>query len=250
MKQQNIIHPKFRPLEPDLRRILASFDSEGTVLHSGRNTIKLFNLPPYALNIKRYKRPNLLNRIVYTFLRKPKAERAYIHSEQIIRLGFRSPQPVAWFVMKRWGLISDSFYISTQENYARNMYEFGKGGIVGREDIIRAFARYTAALHDAGIFHRDYSPGNILFDWHDDSASFCLVDVNRMSFGNVSVARGCRAFAALWGDDDMFGLIAREYADARQADAGKCRKMIFRSRRLFWMRYSAKHGMPYLSITF
>ncbi|MDR2499330.1 MAG: tyrosine protein kinase [Tannerellaceae bacterium] len=245
MKPRSIIHPKFRSFEAAISEILKRFDQQGRLLYSGRNTIKVVDMPPYTINIKRFKRPHIFNRIAYTFLRKSKCERAYLHSEQIIRRGFNTPQPVACFIMTQCGLMSDSFYLSIHENYPRNMYEFGQGGIAEREDIIKAFARYTAALHEARIFHRDYSPGNILFEVRDARCEFCLVDTNRMSFGKVSIAKGCSAFAALWGDEAIFNLIANEYADARKADAFKCRRLIARSRRIFWKRYSAKHGKPY-----
>lgn len=39
------------------------------------------------------------------------------------------------------------------------MRELYFGPLTGNEDLLRAFARYTAALHEAGICHQDYSPG-------------------------------------------------------------------------------------------
>ena len=83
----------------------------------------------------------------------------------------------------------------------RNFYEFGRGGIDGREDILRAFARFTARVHEAGFLHVDYSPGNILFRKGAQGIDFCLVDINRMHFGLVSVRSGCENFARLWGGD-------------------------------------------------
>ena len=43
--------------------------------------------------------------------------------------------------------------------------------------------------------HRDYSPGNILFDKIDGEYHFMLVDINRMSFGKISIDMGCANFA-------------------------------------------------------
>ncbi|MDR2495551.1 MAG: lipopolysaccharide kinase InaA family protein [Tannerellaceae bacterium] len=246
MKKLITIHPAFLSLEPELSRIPENFDSQGELLYRGRNTIKLFDMDYHILNVKRYKRPSFCNRIIYTFFRKTKAERAYLNSEEIVRRGFNSPQPVAWLAVRKGGLITDAFYISSHEDeYNRNMYEFGQGGTEGREHILTAFARYTAALHEAGIFHHDYSPGNILFSLHNGRAEFCLVDTNRMSFGDVSIARGCSAFAALWGSADIFEFIADRYADARKTSARLCRRLISRRRKIFWRRYASKHGMPY-----
>ena len=239
------IDSPFAPYQSAIRNLIRDFDRSGREIYRGRNTIKVFDMPPFAVNIKRYKRPFFLNRIIYTLFRKPKAQRAFLHSKHLIRLGFETPTPIAFLIMKQNLFIRDSFYISLHVNHSRNMYEFGRGPIEGRESLLRSFAAFTASLHEAGAFHRDYSPGNILFEEHNDLISFCLVDTNRMSFGPVSLRKGCSAFASLWGSDQMFYILADEYARCRQADANRCRQMISASRKTFWKRYSAKHGMPY-----
>lgn len=86
-----------------------------------------------------------------------------------------------------------------QSPYQRNFYEFGNADVERCKDLIIAFAQYTANLHQAGIMHRDYSPGNILFDQIDGEYHFMLVDINRMTFGEISVDMGCANFARLWG---------------------------------------------------
>ncbi|MDR0538730.1 MAG: lipopolysaccharide kinase InaA family protein [Tannerellaceae bacterium] len=244
-----IIHPDFELLEGDLLCAIGRFDDDdaGVVVYKARNTIKVFDIFHRAVNIKRYRRPALFNRFVYTFIRKPKALRAYINSCRLLSRGFPTPRPIACIVRKRRGLIDLSYYISEQQSFSRNMYEFGSGGLVGREEIVRAFTRFTAALHEAGITHLDYSPGNILFEIIDGSPAFCLVDTNRMSIrsGAVGIRSGCANFARLWGQDEMFEFIAREYAEARCADVNDCRRWVFRYRRAFWNRYAKKHKVPF-----
>ena len=62
------------------------------------------------------------------------------------------------------------------------------GKVEGNEDRLLAFARYTAALHQAGILHLDYSPGNILIHHNEiDGYSFSLVDVNRMQLLTILI---------------------------------------------------------------
>ena len=51
--------------------------------------------------------------------------------------------------------------------------------------ILRAFAAYTVRLHEAGILHVDYSPGNIAFAVSGEEVSFSLFDINRMRFGRA-----------------------------------------------------------------
>jgi serine/threonine protein kinase len=125
------------------------------------------------------------------------------------------------------------------------MYEFGKGGIEGREYILKAFALFTAKLHESGIYHRDYSPGNILFDEKNDEVKFCLVDINRMRFGEVSIEKGCENLARLWGQKPMFELIAKVYAEARRTDIQYCTEKMLLARNRFWKRYGKKHEVEF-----
>ena len=75
-----------------------------------------------------------------------------------------------------------------------------------------AFAEFTARLHEAGILHLDYSPGNILYDKIGEEYHFSLVDINRMHFGEVDIKKGCANFARLWGQTPFFILLGKEYA--------------------------------------
>ena len=66
-----------------------------------------------------------------------------------------------------------------------------------------------------------------------------------MSFSKVSVVRGCRNFARLWGQPDLFRIIADEYAKARNADADECFRIIRSARRKFWTRFAKRHKVKY-----
>ena len=50
------------------------------------------------------------------------------------------------------------------------------------ENLIRAFARYTADLHQKGLAHRDYILNNVLYTRDGDKYRFILIDVNRFIF--------------------------------------------------------------------
>jgi len=62
------------------------------------------------------------------------------------------------------GLIGHSYFMSIQSPYRYNFCQFGNADIKSCEDVVTAFAEFTARLHEAGILHLDYSPGNILYD--------------------------------------------------------------------------------------
>lgn len=223
----------------------AVFDRGGTTIYKQRNEVKVFDVDGESVNVKRYKVPHFVNRIVYTFFRLTKPERSYQYALKLRKIGVDTPEPYAYILTKKNGLLHYSYYISEQVAYEHTMYEFGQGGIVGREPIIKAFATYTADLHERGIYHKDYSPGNILFQEQDGQIRFCLVDINRMRFGEVSIKEGCANFARLWGQEDFFLLLAKEYACVRNIDVDTCIKWMLYYRTKFWKKYAKKRQIPF-----
>lgn len=239
-----IINNAYKQYGAFIFSVPAIFTEKGTTIYHRRNEIKVFETGEAELNVKQYRVPAFFNRIVYTYIRKPKAARAYSYAQKLLSKGFDTPPPVAYITEKKGGLIHHSYFISIQLQEMRNMYEFGKGTLLGREHIVTALGHYTARLHQAGILHKDYSPGNILFkEASNRQVAFSLVDINRMSFKKVSVKEGCKNLARLWGKEDLFRLIAKAYAEARGADADTCTRWILHYRKRFWTRYARKHTL-------
>lgn len=244
MPMEVVINPKYDYLRDFIYRLPEVFSSEGETIYKSRNEIKVFNRP-LPLNVKQYKVPSFFNRLVYTFVRPAKVLRAYRYAFELLDKGFDTPEPVGYILFKKYGLIQRSYFISIQSPYTRRFYEFGEGPVAGREDIIRAFARYTARLHEAGICHADYSPGNILFEKNDGQIRFTLVDINRMRFEETGLEKGCANFARLWGRADFFRIIADEYARIRKFNAGECFRLIMEERNKFWKKYKRSHPLPF-----
>ena len=229
-----VIHPDYAFCADFIDRLPDIFHTEGETIYKSRNEIKVFEMNGIKINVKQYKTPIFINRIVYTFFRATKAYRAYTYAFKLLSKGIETPHPIAYILFKKTGLIHHCYLISLQSPYPRNMYEFGKGSLSGREFIIRCLAQYTATLHESGIYHKDFSPGNILFQQTENEVNFSLVDINRMQFGPVSIKKGCANFARLWGSKEMFRLLAREYAVARHADMDDCIRWVFYYRKRFW----------------
>ncbi len=241
-----VVNPRYDKYASFVKHIHQNFDKEGTTIHAGRNIIKVFAVQYMELNVKQYKIPNLFNRLIYTFFRPPKASRAYHYALKLLDKGFNTPEPVGYVELKKGGLLHYSYFISLQCSYTRNMYEFGDGLLDDpRKDIIRSFANYTALLHKAEVYHKDYSPGNILFKEIPGGAEFSLIDINRMEFAPVSIEKGCANFARLWGKEDMFRLIASEYAQQRKADKVQCTNWVLYYRNKFWEKFKRKREIPF-----
>ncbi|WP_290541316.1 lipopolysaccharide kinase InaA family protein [Alistipes sp.] len=159
------------------------FDREGELLHAGRNTIKAFAVKGERLVVKRFKRPNLLRAIIYTFFRRSKARRSYEHAMRLRELGVESPEPVAWSEYRRHGLLCDSYYVSHYSEYTPLSQTTVLFPAAETRPVLEAFARFAVHLHEKGIEHRDFNHGNILWDRSPEGLyRFQLIDTNRMHF--------------------------------------------------------------------
>ena len=103
-----------------IETVLKSISKKGTVVYKGRNTVKSIGVAKEQWNIKIFKRPHFVNKIVYRFFRKSKAQRSYEYAQYLLDKGFLTPKPID-FVEERQGFfLLDSFYVSEQLNYDEN----------------------------------------------------------------------------------------------------------------------------------
>lgn len=242
---QITIHPAYKVFTPFVENIHAEFEQSGVTIYKERNEIKVYDVDGTKVNVKRFALPIWINRFAYTYVRPSKAERSYRYASLLREKGVDTPDPIAEIRLYEGGLLSYSYFISRQEIGYDTLYHFGNVPLAGNEEVVKALARYTAQLHQKEFYHKDYSPGNILYRVTEEEVKFSIVDINRMKFGPVAIEKGCAAFARLWGQDDFFELLAREYAKARNADMERCIQWVFAYRRKFWKKYARKHGMPF-----
>ena len=231
------INPTYEHLREWITRLPETFTRQGEVIYDARNQIRLITAPDGSnVCVKRFHAPRCLNKWIYSYFRQPKAVRAYQNALRLRECGIRTPEGIAYILLSKRGLLQESYLVSCRSTLTRNMYEFRHHPLEGYENIVRAFAQYTAKMHDKGILHKDYSPGNILFDINQDGqVLFDVVDINRMRFDKpVSAKEGCRNFCRLWGKEDFFTLLAREYARARGLDEQQCVHWTIKYWRRFW----------------
>ena len=98
----------------------------------------------------------------------------------------------------------------------------GDETLEGKEQLMEDFAKYTAKLHNAGVLHCDYSPGNILYKKEENGYVFSLIDINRMKFCDVDMRTGCESFCRMQGTDEFFSKVASIYAKERGFDEQEC----------------------------
>lgn len=216
---KTVIHPEYNHLASFILTLPDRFDLEGKIIHEGRNILKVFEVGQTRLVVKRFKKPHLINRVAYTYFRKSKACRSYTHAQEILRRGFLSPAPVAFLENKSGGLLTDSYYVSIYEGDTSTVRDIMGGQVKGNESFLSQFAHFAVRLHQAGIIHMDFSPGNILFKQEEEgNYTFSLVDINRLTFGEVSSEKACMNLRRLCTSREVLSYIARAYAKDRGWD--------------------------------
>ena len=224
-------------------------DSEGVYVYGGeRNLIKNFTAPDGTIIVvKRYHKPRFINKIVYSWgIRRPKGERAFRYASLLNEHHVETPMPVAYIEDRHCTMLCESYLITLRCPYPHLMYEMGEATPDVYRPMAKALAAFTASMHDAQILHRDYSPGNILWQQdHDGGYHFSIVDINRMHFGPVSIKRGCSNFARLWGPKEFIILTVKVYARLRGFDIDEAVGIALKARRRFWTRFRKKHRVKF-----
>ena len=208
-------------------------EGEGTLLHEGRNQLRLIEHNGQEFVVKSFGHPNLINRFVYGFLRPSKAMRAFRNAQTLQRLGIGTPSPVGYLNIRRHGLFYES-YLVTLASTCNYRYDSIIPQPDAFDDVVRAFAATTARLHEAGMKHLDYSRGNILFQRLDDGqVRVELIDLNRMAFGKVGLEAGCKNLERLPATNRMHRIMADVYAAIRGMDPEKCYEEMVKARKAY-----------------
>jgi serine/threonine protein kinase len=243
-----IINPEYKRLTSFIEAIPSLFDKKGEVIYKERNEIKVFDAGEEKIIVKSFKIPHFFNKIIYSCLRSSKAERSYKYALKLIEKEINTSMPVAYLEEKQTGLLTSSYYVSIYKEYPGMLRELRYSPLTEKKELACAFARFTADIHQKGVFPLDYSPGNILYQKIGDEYNFCLIDINRMRFVPVDLALGAYGFRRLWGNEETLSFIAKEYAKLRNFDEEKFEYLALKHHRIFWKKYSKRHGgfSPYI----
>lgn len=205
---------KYKPQKRAILDILDSFEKRGENLGRGdRNVIKIFSLGNEKINVKSFKVPNLINKIVYNFFRKSKAARSFEHATYLIKHGIGTPYPIAYLEESNSLFFGKSYYISQQleaDCTFRALIE--NPNYPNREQILREFTAFTHTLHENQILFKDHSPGNTLIKKNGNHFDFFLVDLNRMEFKNLSFDERIKNYSRLTSKKEMVEIMSDEYA--------------------------------------
>lgn len=211
-----IITPFFKIAQKKIIYSINNFISTGTLFCDGqRNKIKLFELEGKTINIKSFKIPNLINKIVYKYFRKSKARRSFEFATILLEKGIGTPQPIAYFENYDFVGLNDSYYISEHLQCDLTFRELVEiPDYLDHSNILRQFARFSFELHEKGIEFLDHSPGNTLIkNLYNGNYAFYLVDLNRMDFhSEMSFESRMKNLSRLTPKREMLAIMSEEYA--------------------------------------
>ncbi len=204
------------------------FDEGGEVLYNKRNVIKKFRISmakgeAMDVVVKRYRRPNPAQRVVYGLFRKGKAERAYYNSHELLKRGISTPKGYAYMEVRECCQLQDSFFVSGVDDAPPikdrlNVPEqFDR---VMAEDL----AAFASSLHQKGILHHDFNSTNVLYHEKTDGHYwFSLIDINRMDVyaeGEELPLDDClKNMMRFTERDDVLRFVISKYAVMRGLDA-------------------------------
>lgn len=231
------VNPRYVHLREFVERVPHRGEELGEVIYKARNAVYVNRETSTALCIKSFKVPPLYNRVAYTFLRKSKARRSYENALQLLDAGFLTPEPVAYVEVYSSGLLERSYYISLMVD-ARNVREWQQRPDGDR--IADGVAQLLHRLHSAGVWHCDFSPGNVLVD---ADYRYYLIDINRMRFGVTSRKKLISNFKSINMNVEATEHLARLYARyAGIADVDDFMKKVMREFKSFWTRCHRKNA--------
>lgn len=226
-----------------LTQAIHNFDTyEGGI--GDRNVIKIININGVNLNIKAFKIPNIINKVVYNFFRKSKAQRSFEYAHKLIELGIGTPNPVAYFEYKSLFAFKKSFYVSEHIDYDITYRDLTFNHDYPDFDaILRGFTRFTFSLHQKGVQFLDHSPGNTLIKKNENGYNFYLVDLNRMNFGKLNFETRVKNFSRLAFHKSMVEIMSDEYAKCSSEDYNAIFNLMWHETEAFQEKYYRKRRL-------
>lgn len=204
-----------------IEQLPEQFALGGRIIHNARNQIRVYETTSTEINVKKFCIPPIVNRILYSLgWRTPKAKTTFLNATEIVKRGFQTPKPFGYIIERTRGLINFSYFISEQVQNVTPIREHK----ADCQPLIEALAKYTARLHQAGLMHKDYTPGNILYTEQNGKFNFMLVDINRFHIQDkpIGLWRSVSNLMQPFENDERLKEFVAEYAKHRKLNKDLC----------------------------
>jgi hypothetical protein len=217
-----IIDEGHEDIRPFIESINETFESRGEWIRDARNQIKRFQFRGYDLCVKSFRKATLLNRVLYSFIRKSKAQRSYEIAQHLLKENINTPEPIAYVeVYNRWHYMTHSYYICKYEDVDFRLSEVLANEVPDKQLILNGFVNFTVnGLHPKGVWHKDFNSTNVLIKQTGRlQYEFQLVDLNRIKFGKpITFHKGLRHLQLISGNPIYLAELARYYANYKNKD--------------------------------
>ena len=195
-------------------------EGEGEIVYQERNEIRRFNCKGTVMMVKRYKKVNPLQQVVYSFFRKTKACRAYLFAHEFMRRNIETPEAIAYLeTTNKLGLFTIGYFVSLETPgiechlLLREVKDYPK-------DLADAVAAHMVLMHSRGVLHGDLNLSNFLCREEDDEYRFSMIDINRSHFTNgwPSNEQCLQNIVRTTHRRDLYEYLVRSYARQRGWD--------------------------------
>ncbi len=188
------------------------------IYKNGRNRTYRVMVDGKRAVLKCFKVPNAINSLVYVNLRKSKARRSYEYAKRLDEMGIGTPMPLAYAECRDGLRLRRSYYLC---DYIDGQEVRCWERLPDASPMLKALARDMVRLHRKGVFHKDFSPGNILYTvTPDGNFRFYYIDLNRVKFGVHDSNVLMQNFRCINTDLYETRRLARYYAEAAGLDPG------------------------------
>ena len=214
MNKFSSINDKYFSFQEKINLCIKNFDREGELIKDSRNTVKVFRIDDLYINIKRFKRPNFINRLVYSVFRSTKACRSFLHANKLLDYNILTPDPIAYIENSKYYLLDDSFYVCKNIDYDFDMkHVFENKELESRDKLIKKFVLFTHKLHENGFMFLDHSTSNTIIKKIENDYKLFLIDLNRMNFKKMNFEDRLKNFRRLNLSDDSIEKVSRFYSE-------------------------------------
>ena len=162
----------------DLEKLEIAFNASTNIIQDNRNVIKKVTLGDQQTVIKSFKPPNVLQGIIYRYLRTTKARRSYEHSATLKSQSIDTPKPLGYVEVFNRFRLCQSYFISDLLNYDFLIRDIISQPHKDQTDILEQFTQFTFNMHQKGVLHLDYSLGNIGISKENNHYRFSLFVLN------------------------------------------------------------------------
>lgn len=220
---KTIVNSHYTGSSSYIASIPSFFSNLETILHHGRNEIRLTVHMGERLVVKKYCTSSIFKQLIVT-IGGSKAKKAYLNALRLTERGIETPFPIAYIEERdRIGLITKSYLVTAftgMKPIYNEMNEFGEFN----KPLMKDFAQFAAKLHKNGIIHNDLNSTNVRWQRHDGHYSFCVIDTNRMRVYSKAVPgehRCMKDLTRFCSMTDMYKYFILEYLKARKWSAVK-----------------------------